>query len=604
MNSKIPGKKKNSSPLTRKNFWQGAGIIRRYLAPHRREIYILIAFSIVSALAEAFVPFLAGRVFDAIIKIAADPTLSLFAIGAVIALWYILRFITDLADWQIASREEYLGTTLHGEYIAAAHAKLLLMPISFHRAKKHGEVGERISRAGGWLDTIVSSVLIHLTPRFLSVILALIITFFINILLAFILLGAVALYSVVLARSVTGLAYLQRRMHSAYSKAFGHAYDVLENIHEVKHATAEEFEARRLRHRFVAIAGRLWLDMNRLFRRIDFVQRIIVSLTQLAIFSASVILVKNRVITPGELVAFNGYAAMLFGPFVVLGHNWNTIQNGLVALVQSENVLSLPTEAYTPKDAAVISPLKGAVAFKNVSFSHGGGKAVLKDVSFSIEPGKTVALVGESGVGKTTLIELILGFHFPKSGRVLIDDHDIRTLDLKAHRGQIAVVPQEPSLFNDTIEMNIRYGAFDASDGAVRKAAGEAHAAEFIEAFPEKYRQLVGWRGVKLSTGQKQRIAIARAILRDPRILILDEPTSALDAKSESAIKESLAKLMKGRTTFIIAHRLSTVREADTIIVLDKGAIAEIGTHDELLRKGGIYTELYNLQFKSRDINE
>ena len=224
----------------------------------------------------------------------------------------------------------------------------------------------------------------------------------------------------------------------------------------------------------------------------------------------------------------------------------------------------------------------------------------MKNVSFTVKPGEVVALVGESGVGKTTLIELILAFHFPTRGKIFIDGHDIRSLDLKNYRSKIATVPQEISLFNDTVLMNIRYGNFGASDVKARRAAEEAHAAEFIESFPKKYRQLVGWRGVKLSTGQKQRIAIARAILRDPRILILDEPTSALDAKSEEVIKASLAKLMRGRTTFIIAHRLSTVQHADKIIVLDKGTIAEVGRHEELLQRGGIYRRLYDIQFSSR----
>lgn len=597
MADKKDSKRKPAPTLTREIFWGGIRIVTKYLAPHRRELFVLVALSIVSALAEAFVPYLAGRVFDAIIKIASDPSFALATIAATIAIWYILKFVTDLADWKISSGESAMEVKLYSEYVTAGFARLLLMPVSFHKTRKHGEIGDKIERAGDWLRNIVGSVIIRLTPRFLSVVMAIIIAAFINVYLAMILLVAMLLYAAILWRSVEGLALLQRRLHRAFSQAYGHAYDTLENVQEIKQATAEDFERRRIANRFITIGGRLWLNMLLTFRRMDLSQRVIVSLTQLVIFGVSVFMVKEKIITPGELVAFNGYAAMLFGPFVTLGHNWNTIQNGLVAVVQCEKILELPTETYVPENAVIVSDIKGQVIFKNVWFSHTKGKAVLKNISFEVKPGETVALVGESGVGKTTMVELIMGFHFPSRGRILVDGHEIRRLDLKNYRQKIAVVPQEVTLFNETVAMNIRYGNFGASEEKVRRAATEAHADEFIESFPKKYKQIVGWRGIKLSTGQKQRIAIARALLRDPRILILDEPTSALDAKSEAIIRASLEKLMMGRTTFVIAHRLSTVQRADKIIVLDKGTIAEVGTHDELLRRGGIYRRLHDLQF-------
>ena len=205
--------------------------------------------------------------------------------------------------------------------------------------------------------------------------------------------------------------------------------------------------------------------------------------------------------------------------------------------------------------------------------------------------------MGESGVGKSTLVDLISYYYKPSSGKILIDGHNIKNLDLKFLRSQIAVVPQEIMLFNDTVKNNIKYGSFGASDEEILRAASLAHADEFINNFPKKYEQVVGERGIKLSMGQKQRVALARAFLRNPKILILDEPTSALDAKSEKFIQESLSELMKGRTTFIIAHRLSTVREVDKIFVLHEGEIKESGTHDELInKKSGFYRRLYELQ--------
>ena len=208
-----------------------------------------------------------------------------------------------------------------------------------------------------------------------------------------------------------------------------------------------------------------------------------------------------------------------------------------------------------------------------------------------------MALVGESGVGKSTLIDLISAYHFPTKGEVLIDGHDIRDINLRSLRSQIGVVPQEVVLFNDSIRMNVQYGNFEATDEEIQQATVKAHALAFIEKFPQKWEQMVGERGVKLSVGQKQRVAIARAILRNPRILILDEPTSALDAGSEKIITESLDELMRGKTTFIIAHRLSTVRKADIILVFKEGRVTESGTHQELLMiEGGEYRRLYELQ--------
>jgi len=273
------------------------------------------------------------------------------------------------------------------------------------------------------------------------------------------------------------------------------------------------------------------------------------------------------------------------------------VQNGLISIERAEKILKTPPEVYVPENAVVLSDIKGEVEFKNVYFSYKRGKQVLENINFKVKPGEIIALVGESGVGKSTLIDLISGYYFTTSGNVYIDNHNVKNFDLNFLRSKIAVVPQEVVLFNDTIEKNIKYGNFGASIKAVKKAAEMSHCLEFIEKFSKKWNQIVGERGVKLSVGQKQRVAIGRAILRKPRILILDEPTSALDAKSENIIAESLEELMKDRTTFIIAHRLSTVRKADRILVLDKGKIAEEGRHEELIKiKNGIYQNLYKLQ--------
>ncbi len=292
---------------------------------------------------------------------------------------------------------------------------------------------------------------------------------------------------------------------------------------------------------------------------------------------------------------------MIFAPFVVIAQNWQTIHTGIINIDEAEKILSTAPENYQPKDAISLD-IAGDVTFKNVSFSYAEGKEVLRDISFTAKVGEVIALVGESGVGKSTLIDLVSAYHFANSGEVLIDGHEVRTLDLYKYRTQIAVVPQEVVLFNDTIKTNISYGNFTSTDQEIEVAARKAHAADFINKFPNKWDQVVGERGVKLSVGQKQRVAIARAILRNPRILILDEPTAALDAGSEKIISESFEELMKDRTTFIIAHRLSTVRKADKILVFKEGRIIEEGRHLELLKlEGGEYRRLYELQIGLSD---
>ena len=302
-------------------------------------------------------------------------------------------------------------------------------------------------------------------------------------------------------------------------------------------------------------------------------------------------------LTAGALVAFIVYALNIARSVAGAGRLYTSFQSAAGASERLFELLDTESEVVEKPDAVSLGDVRGEVVLDGVSFGYADGQPVLEDVSLRAAPGETVALVGPSGAGKTTLLHLLPRFYDPDRGAIWIDGVDLRDATVRSVREAVALVAQDVQLFGVSLRDNIRYGRLDATDAEVEAAARAAHAAEFIEAFPEGYDTPVGERGVKLSGGQRQRIAIARALLKDPPILLLDEATSALDAASEAHVQAALADLMVGRTSFVIAHRLATVRDADRIVVLDGGRVVEEGTHAELVAAGGLYADLAARQF-------
>ncbi|MER3406471.1 MAG: hypothetical protein C4289_15970 [Chloroflexota bacterium] len=306
----------------------------------------------------------------------------------------------------------------------------------------------------------------------------------------------------------------------------------------------------------------------------------------------------NGLLTIGELLAFTTYVARLFGPVSAFANMNVQLQQALAAFDRVQEYLELQTEIRDRPGAIELPPVRGRIEFRDVSFAYSPERPVLKHISFTVEPGQLVALVGPTGAGKSTVVNLIPRFYDPDEGCVRIDGYDLRDVTLSSLRRQIATVDQETFLFNMTILENIRYARPEATFDEVVEAAKAAYLHDFIMSLPEGYETMVGERGVKLSGGERQRLAIARAILRNPRILILDEATSSLDSIAESYIQRALEPLMRGRTVIAIAHRLSTILSADKILVLQQGELIESGTHRELLARGGLYAQLYRTQFK------
>jgi len=459
-----------------------------------------------------------------------------------------------------------------------------------------GEIKSKLDTAGWGLQSIIRELLQSVGTQMVSTIISIAIIFWINPLMSLFAVAGLSFFLILSVAPVLKAGDLENKLYNIWDKSYGKAEDAMTNIQAVKQATTEDYERTRFEESMTKELAPIWVKNNEIWQTMSFNQQVTILSLQIIVFLWSLYLIQVNQMTIGELISFNAYLGILFGPFSQLLSMSKTLQSGIVNISSVEKSLSIPSENYLPTNA-VEKEIKGDLEFKNVNFLYHKNQPVLKNINVKINSGEVVALVGESGVGKSTFIDLISAYNLPTNGKIFIDGVDIKKIGLKSLRSQIAIVPQEVLLFNESIESNIIYGNFKATKNEIKTSAQKAHALEFIEKLPKKWNQLVGERGVKLSGGQKQRVAIARAILRNPKILILDEPTSALDAKSEKIIQDSLEELMRGRTTFIIAHRLSTVRRADKILVFKDGEIVETGKHDELIqRRDGVYRHLYELQ--------
>jgi ABC-type multidrug transport system fused ATPase/permease subunit len=403
------------------------------------------------------------------------------------------------------------------------------------------------------------------------------------------------------------IGYYATHMQPRLLQVKGLEADALSIIHDamsmvpiVSAFGREEYELSRFRKQsLVTLAARVGITVRQTLFSLC-VNMTTATGTALVLAFGSYQALRGR-LTAGDLLVVLSYVAAVYKPLESISYTFGSLQDNLMGLRMGFHILETKPQIQERHDARPLQRIAGSVTFEDVSFSYPERVDTLKGISFDAAPGQVIAIVGPTGAGKTTLASLIPRFYDPHDGRILIDGHDIRDITLKSLRDQISIVPQEPLLFTGTIAENIRYGRLDATMDEVVAAAAAANAHEFIARLRDGYQTQIGERGVRLSGGERQRLCVARAFLKKATILILDEPTASIDSRTEAVILDALDRLMVGRTTFMIAHRLSTVRHADLILTLDRGSIVEQGTHEDLLRRGGLYAQLYEIQTRRRE---
>lgn len=574
------------------------GQLRRLLAytrPYRAELSVAIIATLIGSAFGLLFPLVIGRLVDAsFLRIgSADTTVLDRTVLILIGVFALQAFFSAVQSYLLSR----VGEGVVADLRRTVYRHLLTLSLRFFETRKTGEITSRLTSDISTVQGVVSSALVQIFSQTLTLVGTVIILFVTNWRLSLLMLSIVPV--VVLAAFYFGrlLRKVSKEFQDRVADANARAEEAIGGIRVVQAFTAEPLEAR-------TYADLIGASFKVALRRAR-IRAIFNPVVFFAMFTAIGIvlwyggrLVIAGELTPGQLVAFLVYTFSVAGAVGAFSGLFSQFQEALGASSRIFELLDEKSDLPEPANPLKLGSVRGEVRFEHVSFGYGERGVVLEDVSLAAQPGEVVALVGPSGAGKSTLISLIPRFYDPTAGRILLDGVDIRDLTLYDLRSNIALVPQETQLFSGTVAENIRYGKPGASDAEVIEAAKAANAHEFITSFPDGYATIVGERGIKLSGGQRQRVAIARALLKNPRILILDEATSSLDSESEALVQEALEVLMQGRTTFVIAHRLSTIRSADKIVVLEAGRIVQQGTHQELLAAGGLYKELYELQFR------
>ncbi|MHA6298049.1 ABCB family ABC transporter ATP-binding protein/permease [Devosia sp. CAU 1758] len=589
---------------TIRNLWS-------YMWPESRpdlKLRVVLALSalLLSKVATTFIPFAYKGIIDSLDGTNPDSTLVLgLAVPLVLVIAYVLGNIIDagfqqLRDVLFASVGQHAVRKLALQTFHHMHR----LSLRFHLQRRTGGLSRVIERGTKGIETIVRFAMLNIVPTMVEfVVVAVIFVWLFGVSYLGVLVVMIWAYLYFTIKASNWRIAIRRDMNDSDTDANGKAIDSLLNFETVKYFANEQMEAQRFDK---AMAGyersaiRIWTSLGFL----NFGQAVIFYGGFLIISIMAILGVMNRTLTLGDFVLLNTFLMQIYRPLNFIGFVYRELRQGLTDIEEMFKLLDQDPEIIDSPGATPLAVTGPVVRFEDVTFHYDPDRPILKGVSFEVPAGKTVAIVGPTGAGKSTISRLLFRFYDVTGGRITIDGQDLRDVTQESLRTAIGMVPQDTVLFNDSIGYNIEYGRPGASEADVREAAAMAQVGSFIDTLPKGYETPVGERGLKLSGGEKQRVAIARTILKAPSILILDEATSALDTKTERDIQAALDEVSRNRTTLVIAHRLSTVVNADEILVLRDGQIAERGSHFDLLGQEGLYAQMWNRQREASEAAE
>ncbi|MDF1681438.1 ABC transporter ATP-binding protein/permease [Ponticaulis sp.] len=490
------------------------------------------------------------------------------------------------------------------ELAVSAFSKSQALSLGFHQTRRSGALQRIIERGGTAMDVILRFLVFNIAPTIIELALA-------SIVLAATyswVLSVIAIVTIIVYMAFTFIvsewrAKQRRTLNKADTELRARAMDSLTNFETVKSFAAEGRETDSYNSAYKTYAEQ-YVETSRSLGLLNAGQELIMNLGLFAMLGWTGWKVANQELEVGALAAVFAMLLNLYRPLNILGWGWREIRQGVIDLEKVFGLMSMKPEVADADDASELSDATGAIEFRDVSFSHDGRVIGIENISLDLPSGKQLAIVGPSGAGKSTLLKLIFRFYDVNEGAVLFDGQDVRGLKQESLRQHLGIVPQDVVLFNDTIRQNILYGRPEATQSELEHAAQSAQLLEFIEALPDGWETRVGERGLKLSGGEKQRVGLARVILKNPEVLLLDEATSALDSQTETLVQRAIHEASKGRTTVTVAHRLSTIMHADQIIVLSDGKVAERGDHESLLSENGLYADMWAKQVSRRELTE